>query len=272
MQDEQYSRGQHSLRERIGIWWQTHISGPGRTKHLLSGLAAIIIVILVWSFLVSGKSPDLNPGESQPKADNWTNIRLPQWIKPKHYDLDLSTIDFEQLQFAGYVSISLIIEDPTKFVVLHSVDLNVDPEVRLVGKDLDLRPVKTDVRPQRQYTLFWFERVLPQGEYTLSLRFKGKLTDSLKGFYYSQYPTMDGKKRYIATTQFEPTDARAAFPVSPLNRIGPRLDPSQCLILLVLRRTFLKSDVSDQHHSTRRLSRPQQHAAHINFIALRKVH
>ncbi len=58
---------------------------------------------------------------------------------------------------------------------------------------------------------FTFSKKLPKGRGVLSLKFKGLLTDKLKGFYLSKYKHQ-GKEKHIATTQFEPTDARRAFP------------------------------------------------------------
>jgi len=56
-----------------------------------------------------------------------------------------------------------------------------------------------------------FGAPLPTGEATLRLAFQGTLNDHLAGFYRSKY-VVDGQVRYLATTQFEATDARRAFP------------------------------------------------------------
>jgi puromycin-sensitive aminopeptidase len=53
---------------------------------------------------------------------------------------------------------------------------------------------------------------LPAGEAVVSLRFRGQLNDKLRGFYRSTFTDDDGVERVIATTQFEATDARRAFP------------------------------------------------------------
>ena len=44
------------------------------------------------------------------------------------------------------------------------------------------------------------------------IKFRGILNDKLHGFYRSQYTDAAGKTHTIATTQFEATDARRAFP------------------------------------------------------------
>lgn len=52
----------------------------------------------------------------------------------------------------------------------------------------------------------------PDVDYILKMKFKGKLTDSLSGFYKSTYKDSKNEKRTLLTTQFEPIDARSAFP------------------------------------------------------------
>ncbi|MGH9302242.1 MAG: M1 family metallopeptidase, partial [Acidimicrobiales bacterium] len=50
------------------------------------------------------------------------------------------------------------------------------------------------------------------GMWNLDLEFSGTLNDKLRGFYRSTFTDDAGNQRVIATTQFEPTDARRAFP------------------------------------------------------------
>ena len=53
---------------------------------------------------------------------------------------------------------------------------------------------------------------VPVGPATLHLAFTGILNDKLHGFYRSTFTDDDGVEHVIATTQFEATDARRAFP------------------------------------------------------------
>ncbi|CAH1154369.1 unnamed protein product [Phaedon cochleariae] len=49
--------------------------------------------------------------------------------------------------------------------------------------------------------------------YTLDITFKGMLsTTDMLGFYKSSYTNSTGAEKYLATTQFQPTSARRAFP------------------------------------------------------------
>ncbi len=46
----------------------------------------------------------------------------------------------------------------------------------------------------------------------LRIEFEGKIADDLKGIYASKYLSNSGKEEKLISTQFEPTDARNAFP------------------------------------------------------------
>ena len=46
----------------------------------------------------------------------------------------------------------------------------------------------------------------------LRMTYTGELNDKLRGFYRSQYTNPEGETAYLATTQFEATDARRALP------------------------------------------------------------
>jgi aminopeptidase N len=59
---------------------------------------------------------------------------------------------------------------------------------------------------------FSFPADLPVGRSELSIKFSGILNDKLHGFYRSTYKGADGKEQPLASTQFESTDARRAFP------------------------------------------------------------
>ena len=49
--------------------------------------------------------------------------------------------------------------------------------------------------------------------YLLKIHYTAYLRDNLKGFYQSVYKNkITGEDEYLAVTQFQPTDARRAFP------------------------------------------------------------
>ena len=63
----------------------------------------------------------------------------------------------------------------------------------------------------KERVVFHLATPMKEGSIRLHVAFAGILNDYLQGFYRSKY-IVDGEERYMATTQFESTDARQAFP------------------------------------------------------------
>ena len=59
----------------------------------------------------------------------------------------------------------------------------------------------------KEQATFTFANELPAGKVSLAIQYTGVLNDKLRGFYLSKTKT-----RNYAVTQFEPTDARRAYP------------------------------------------------------------
>ncbi|KAJ3286503.1 hypothetical protein HK104_008993, partial [Borealophlyctis nickersoniae] len=197
-------------RERIKSWWEANVGVGDRTRHIVSAVLATIIVLVFVIIVRSGSDSGPAPVPSEPIASNWTDVRLPHWIKPTRYDLDLH-VDVEGATFEGTVQISLQILNTTSFVAFHSVGLTVHSAALINGPT----PSRNETREDTQYTLLWFDTPLRgRTNHTLKLSFNGTLSNGLSGFYRSTYKggKNDQETKYIATTQFEPTDARRAFP------------------------------------------------------------
>ncbi|KFD70685.1 hypothetical protein M514_10445 [Trichuris suis] len=136
--------------------------------------------------------------------------RLPKIAIPQHYTLKLQPF-FENFTFAGVEKIELEILKPTNVLKFHAAEIDIVKAGLTCGNDrFDNLPV--------EYNSHWMtaELKLPKdinpGPAELSLKFTGVLNDKLRGFYRSSYEDKDGVKHYMATTQFESTSARRAFP------------------------------------------------------------
>ncbi|KAJ3270370.1 hypothetical protein HDV01_007898 [Terramyces sp. JEL0728] len=141
----------------------------------------------------------------------WNNIRLPSWIEPKYYLLDKAT-NLHDFTFEGKVHITIEILKKTEIIVLHQKDLEVK-FIDLVSteSEVEIEFSHASIRPEYDQMSFFFEKPLPVGEYILSLGYYGKLNQNMAGYYLASYKK-EGETRYLATTQFEDTSARLAFP------------------------------------------------------------
>lgn len=135
--------------------------------------------------------------------------RLPRTAIPERYELRLEP-DLETFTFAGEETIELTIAEPTDQIVLNALEIEIDHAVVIDPDGAVKGSVAYDEPMQR--AIITFERQLTPGPAELTLRFQGILNDQLVGFYRSKFTDVDGKDQVIATTQFEATDARRAFP------------------------------------------------------------
>jgi puromycin-sensitive aminopeptidase len=135
--------------------------------------------------------------------------RLPRIVVPRRYSLSL-TPDLATATFAGAVDVDVDVAAATDEVVLNAIELEIDEAWVTAGGRRHPATVTLDEETERA-TLALGER-LPAGDAVVSLRFRGHLNDKLRGFYRSTFTDDDGNERVIATTQFEATDARRAFP------------------------------------------------------------
>jgi puromycin-sensitive aminopeptidase len=142
-------------------------------------------------------------------VDDASSHRLPRTIIPEHYDLVL-TPDLASATFAGTVEVTIEAERATDEVVLNAADLEIGA-VRLITADGETRDGRAELVDQQ--AVLHFDAPVPAGSgHVLQLEFTGVLNDKLHGFYRSSFVDDEGVERVIATTQFEPADARRAFP------------------------------------------------------------
>jgi aminopeptidase N len=130
--------------------------------------------------------------------------RLPQNVQPEHYRLVL-TPNLKDATFTGSEKIDVRIDQPTDSVTLNAAEIKFES----VTTRLNGRTIKADVTEDqaKEQVTFNFNQQLPAGRITLEIAYTGILNGQLRGFYLSKTA-----KRNYAVTQFEPTDARRAFP------------------------------------------------------------
>nr|XP_015828708.2 endoplasmic reticulum aminopeptidase 1b [Nothobranchius furzeri]XP_054587650.1 endoplasmic reticulum aminopeptidase 1b [Nothobranchius furzeri]XP_054587651.1 endoplasmic reticulum aminopeptidase 1b [Nothobranchius furzeri] len=159
------------------------------------------------------------PNQGQPKhppiATNgerfpWDQMRLPQTISPLHYDLTIHP-NLTTQDFTGVVRISLDVHEDTSAVILHAKQMEISNVLLLAPEGA--RPLKVLEYPGFHQLALMSDSVLTKGrKYEVQLEFAANLSDSFHGFYKSSYRTSSGEVRTLASTQFEATFARGAFP------------------------------------------------------------
>jgi puromycin-sensitive aminopeptidase len=143
-------------------------------------------------------------------VNDQARYRLPRTVVPRRYDLVLEP-DLDTGTFSGSEDVQIEVREDVDEVVLNAADLEITSgALERDGTRLEVKDVRLDEETQRAH-LRLDGRVEP-GEWRLHLEFRGRLSDRLRGFYRSTYQDADGATRAIATTQFESTDARRAFP------------------------------------------------------------
>jgi aminopeptidase N len=130
--------------------------------------------------------------------------RLPGVARPLHYTLQLAP-DLQAATFTGEETIDLTLAQAVDSIVLNAWQL----KFAAVTAQSDGRTLTAEVSvdPGLQQVTFHFARKLSAGPVTLKIAYSGILNGDLRGFYLSRTA-----KRNYAVTQFEPTDARRAFP------------------------------------------------------------
>ena len=135
---------------------------------------------------------------------------LPLDVNPKQYVLELEP-NFDDFTFTGSESIELDVVQSTDRIVLNSMEIEIQSgAVSANGSDQQAREIAFDT--DAETVTFVFDSALPAGPATLAIGFTGELNDKLRGFYRSNYQDLDGAEKFLASTQFESTDARRAFP------------------------------------------------------------
>ncbi len=130
--------------------------------------------------------------------------RLPTTVHPTHYDLAFS-VDLPHARFDGTERIQVTLDQPSRAIVLHAVDIDFHRVTITSGGAAQAATVRLDASGQTA-TLAVADLV-PAGEASIDITYAGVLNDQLRGFYLSK-----GNGRNYAVTQFEATDARRAFP------------------------------------------------------------
>ncbi|HUI71492.1 MAG TPA: M1 family metallopeptidase [Spirochaetia bacterium] len=164
-----------------------------------------------------------------------TQYQLPASVVPSHYEIRIAP-DFGSFRFRGQVTVDVRVQEPVSQVVAHSLGLKITEARAVDSKGRRLEAKKTQARVSffdavtgeaaseafesaaaiddtAQTATFSFGERLAKGDWKLSVEFEGSLVQpSLEGFYRSKWTDDNKLDHWMASTQFEATHARRAFP------------------------------------------------------------
>jgi len=129
---------------------------------------------------------------------------LPRTVLPDNYQLTL-TPNFQTDKFDGDETIRVQVAQPTSSVTLNAAEITFGETTIAQQGTTQTAKVTTDTKAET--ATLTVPNPLAAGPATIHIRYTGILNDQLRGFYLSK----TGNRKY-AVTQFEPADARRAFP------------------------------------------------------------
>jgi len=209
--------------------------GSYGNKYLVSKkvAAALFLFFVVWSVALAlvvyyaGVTPNnteqvekeqaLSSAQVKKTEKKVTDVRLPLHLVPEQYNLKLIPfIKQDNFTIDGYVEISMLCMHEGANITLHSKDTEIQNKTVKVednqGNNVGISRYSYD--HGREFFILHLTKNLEKGtRYTVKITFTAFLRDNLKGFYRSEYDDKEsGKKELMAVTQFQPTEARRAFP------------------------------------------------------------
>ncbi|KAI9303817.1 aminopeptidase [Cunninghamella echinulata] len=136
---------------------------------------------------------------------------LPTVVKPTHYDLWLQP-NLDTFIFQGQVKINLDVVEDTRVITLNTHEIKIHSATLTQDTASQTTTDITYDEKKTEASLTFSDSIKAQKKAVLDIKFEGILNDQMVGFYRSSYKDSEGNTKYLATTQFEPTDARRSFP------------------------------------------------------------
>ena len=136
--------------------------------------------------------------------------RLPTNVAPERYEIKLAP-DLSAAKFTGEERIVVQVLEPVQQVIVNAAELDFQA-VSIKGPGCKPTAANVSLDSENEQAIFNFPDTLNPGRWELSITFSGILNDKLHGFYRSTYKDPNGLEKTLASTQFESTDARRAFP------------------------------------------------------------
>ena len=186
---------------------QGDLSGS-TSRSVINATDATTSVISTIPTSSTGSTPATTPTDHEPiDLKPWYRVRLPQNIRPIHYDLYLNPV-LEQNTFQGNVSILMEVTAKSEFmsyILIHINDMNVTratvhkhsgdvkSDIAFPGDEVALK--RTFEYPQNDFFIFELKNDLEIGKYLVYMEYKSTFSSQLNGLYISTYTNEKGQKR-----------------------------------------------------------------------------
>ncbi|XP_012252261.2 uncharacterized protein LOC105683883 [Athalia rosae] len=140
--------------------------------------------------------------------------RLPNTLSPEKYTITLTPYIYEgNFTFDGTVNIAINVIETTNNIYLHAKNLVIESvQVTLANSSSVLDTVVVLNNATDVLHIILGKPLAAGSTVNLEIGYTGILAIDMTGFYRSSYTDVNGNLKWIATTQFQPTYARQAFP------------------------------------------------------------
>jgi aminopeptidase N len=155
---------------------------------------------------ITGQLKEIDDFESQ--------LRVPKLSEPLNYKIhiDVRNAHSGALPYNGEVEIDIAIKQTTNKIFFHSKNQRIN-EVKVFDKaGAEIQILDYSLQTAADSITIYFMKEIPAGtQIYVTIKYSTNLLTSSTGFYRTAY-TQDGRNKYLAATQFQPTSARYAFP------------------------------------------------------------
>jgi aminopeptidase N len=141
-------------------------------------------------------------------------LRLPDTSEPLMYRIKLNVPDIHTggRQFFGDVTIDIRINKDTDRIMFHSKQQTINELKVWDVLENEIQVLDHSIQTAGDsITIYFMEKLQAGSKITVHIKYTAMILTSSTGFYRTQY-TESGVTKYLATTQFQPTGARYAFP------------------------------------------------------------
>lgn len=139
--------------------------------------------------------------------------RLKSDLIIQSYQIEYQYTSSEQTAIPGTVTIDFTLKQPIKQLIYHAKRMVKLEEPALFENNVNRLVTMRTYAPNDYVTLkLTSDTRFPPNQYRLIQNFVVNVTDGNTGFYQSFFQDEDGSMKRVLSTQFQPTDARKAFP------------------------------------------------------------